>query len=170
MQQSALSLKHPENYQRHVLDAVHNTVREYRAIVRNYSPRSTADCGAEEVVWKVPRKATTQQQKQYHTERKELGNDLFTLTQQALQCGPLAGAKAGYMKRCDPPVARRVSQFLEDTFPDDQGSISDSDNPLWLDWTTKQFEALQMWKTNARRAYGQKSGGAERSSNELAAS
>ena len=58
------------------------------------------------------------------------------------------------MKRCDPPVVLRVLQFLEDTFPGDQGSNSDIDNPLWLDWTTKQFEALQLWKTNARRATG----------------
>jgi hypothetical protein len=156
MQRSASSLKHPENYQRHVLDAVHNTVREYRAIFRNYSTPSAPDshpirsqegCDDELDGRKGPRFTANQQY-----ERKELGNGLFILTQQALQCGPLAGSKAGYMKRCDPPVVRRVLQFLEGTFPDDQGSSSGA--PLWLDWTNKQFEALQSWKSNARRAYG----------------
>jgi hypothetical protein len=158
MQQSASSLKHPENYQRHVLDAVHNTVREYRAIFRNYSTPSAPDshpirsqegCDDELDVRKGPRLTANQQ---YDAERKELGNGLFILTQQALQCGPLAGSKAGYMKRCDPLVVRRVLQFLEGTFPDDQGSSSGA--PLWLDWTYKQFEALQSWKSNARRAHG----------------
>jgi hypothetical protein len=159
MQQSSSSLKQPENYQRHVLDAVHNTVREYRAIFRNYAPPSAWDChlreshegcAADDAVPKVPRGTASQQQQKYDAERKELGNGLFTLTQQALQCGPLAGAKAGYMKRCDPSVARRVLQFLDSTFPDDDDHGSNNDAPLWLDWSSKQFTALHSWRTNAR--------------------
>jgi hypothetical protein len=134
-----------EHYQRHVLDAVRNTIREFRSIVRRYHRDG---CEGE----------NDSAQQQREQDRKRLGTEIFGLAQQALQCGPLAGSKAGYMKRCPPEVADRVLRFLRDAFPEDDDEYDDSRDSgsrsrfAAAEWTEKQKQAVRSWKRNAERA------------------
>jgi hypothetical protein len=151
-----------DKYQRHALDATRNTVREYWSILRRYHRPAHDGDGrtvsfGEALGWNVEGDdddavdvAWSEHQKLLQEDRKRLGSEIFGLTQQALQCGPLAGSKAGYMKRCGPDMAGRVLRFLQDVFPDDDDDETSSLAVLGL--TEKQGQAVREWKLSALRA------------------
>lgn len=124
--QSTRALSIQENYQAHVLNAVLNCVKEWRAILRRFA--STWDSAAEEL-----------------THAKALARNLFNLIQQALQCGPLKGSKAGYWKRCGSGVAVAGFSFLHSVAPTPEVANA-------LLFTDKQVHTLQKWKDDARKA------------------
>jgi hypothetical protein len=125
--QLSKSLDIPANYQKHVLNAVHNTALEWKFLLTYYSNDDSAN-----------KDIILQQQ-------TIVGSLLFQLVQQALQCGPLSGSKAGYMKRCGSDVAQLVLAFLETTFPNRHECMA-------LGWTEKQAESIDRWRRNARAA------------------
>jgi hypothetical protein len=148
-----------ENYQRHALDATRNAIREYRSILRRYhganSVGEAMGCDESEDEDGLHRRAGlvwNERQQVLQEDRKELGAEIFGLTQQALQCGPLAGSKAGYMKRCGCDVASRVLRFLHDAFPDDDDDDDGTNAYAFLGWTEKQAQAARAWKRSAERA------------------
>lgn len=112
--ETSSKLKTLSNYQTLVLDAIQNTVKE----------------------WKHVRL----QQHLTVSDQHRMQQEVFGLIQQAMQCGPLAGAKPGYMKRCGADVARQVELFLTD--------ISDI-----CVFTERQTQTLETWKRNARKAF-----------------
>lgn len=119
-------LNDPDMYQKHVLDAVRNTVHEWKAIRRFYTDEFM----------------TVENIK---SDQRRIGTLVFHLVQQALQCGPLAGSKPGYTKRCGIVVSQQVLKFLEDTFESgNKGEI--------LGLTEKQLFSIEKWKKNAHKA------------------
>ena len=119
-------LNDPDMYQKHVLDAVRNTVHEWKAIRRFYTDEFM----------------TVENIK---PDQKRIGTLVFHLVQQALQCGPLAGSKPGYTKWCGIVVSQQVLKFLEDTFESgNKGEI--------LGLTEKQLFSIEKWKKNAHKA------------------
>jgi hypothetical protein len=120
MSLSATALANPSSYQSNVLAACLNTAKEWRSILRHYP-----DLDAET--------------------KKSVGLLLFDLIQQSLQCGPLAGAKPGYFKRCGSEMAAIVHQYLLDLIPQD-GNAQD----MCLSQT--QDEAIQRWKEASYKA------------------
>eukprot|EP00521_Asterionellopsis_glacialis_P019977 CAMPEP_0195332658 /NCGR_PEP_ID=MMETSP0708-20121125/13481_1 /TAXON_ID=33640 /ORGANISM="Asterionellopsis glacialis, Strain CCMP134" /LENGTH=72 /DNA_ID=CAMNT_0040401603 /DNA_START=82 /DNA_END=296 /DNA_ORIENTATION=- len=56
----------------------------------------------------------------------------------------MAGGKPGYFKRCGSDVAKMALKFLEDAFPEDVLRI--------IEFTEKQSDAIQKWKSNAQKA------------------
>lgn len=76
---------------------------------------------------------------------KETSLKIFVLLQLALQCGPLAGGKPGYFKRCGGAVARMVLEFLEKAVPNESEGLT-------LGFSTKQTDAIAIWKVNASKA------------------
>ena len=125
MKLSAVSLSIRSNYEKHVLRAVLNCADEWKAIVKHYPTAiegDGTDVGSDT-------KATTLA--------------LFYLIQHALQCGPLAGSKAGYWKRCGSEIAAAGFAFLE--------SIATSKEiALGMHFTQKQADALLKWKADAK--------------------
>jgi len=113
--QTSQTLSDPSKYQKHVLQAVANCLKEWKCILAQYSLDPA--------------------------QQKETALVIFELLQQALQCGPLAGSKPGYFKRCGAIVAEMVLHFLETNLPD----------PDVL-FTEKQYRAVAKWKDNARKA------------------
>ena len=127
----ALSI--PSNYQRHVLAAVHNTVTEWKAIRRHYTDELGGFAENHKDVM------------------KSIGLALFELIQQALQCGPLSGAKPGYFKRCGSDVAHMVYDFLN-KLPAHLHDDDDDENLSSLYLTEKQVDAIEKWKQAAKKA------------------
>lgn len=107
--QNSKSLVVPSNYRRLVLDAVKNTVNEWGAIAEQSKLTDHTDT----------------------TTSTNTGRAVFELVQQALQCGPLAGSKPGYMKRCGTEVATMVYDFLNaiSTTVDSSNNDSSVANP-----------------------------------------
>jgi hypothetical protein len=91
IQLSSNSISNPTTYNQNVLNAVTNSVNEWRSIVHHY----------DEVIMDHPE------------ETKETSLAVFMLIQLSLQSGPLAGAKPGYFKRCGGEVAKVVMVFLD---------------------------------------------------------
>jgi hypothetical protein len=120
---SAKAISDTDIYEQNVLNAAVNCVNEWRSIVNHYS-----DIFMDEAVIS---KATSLQ--------------IFELIQQTLQCGPLAGAKPGYFKRCEGSVALMALQFLNSIAPD-------QDAARMLLFTARQADAIDKWKQNARKA------------------
>ena len=78
--------------------------------------------------------------------KKSTGLAIFEFVQQSLQCGPLAGAKPGYFKRCGSEMAAIVCKYLE-------AAVIDADDAVdTLHFTKTQADAIETWKANARKS------------------
>lgn len=106
------SLTVPSNYRRLVLDAVKNTVREWGDIARQQPPS-----GADNSDWTGDDGCNSAADVENAATRVAMGLAVFELVQRALHCGPLAGSKPGYMKRCGSEVAAMVLDFLNAIMP-----------------------------------------------------
>jgi len=134
--QNSKAIANPDNYRVHVLDATRNTIREWRSIVKTYYNSSESQDhrgGVDGKEWKTN------------------GQAIFDLVQHALSCGPLQGAKPGYMKRCGGEVAGYVSKFLHNAICH---CLDDSNCSCCRDllWTEKQQLLLQKWKRDSGNA------------------
>jgi hypothetical protein len=132
--QESIQLSHaitePHIYQTNVLNVVTKAVNEWRAIVNHHFRSSdilidgyTDDPSVKDVTLLV-----------------------FGLLQYSLQCGPLAGAKPGYFKRCGSDVAAMVVRYLDGMGFDKEEEI------CTLGFSQKQTEAIQTWRKNAQNA------------------
>eukprot|EP00527_Entomoneis_sp_CCMP2396_P006498 CAMPEP_0198139972 /NCGR_PEP_ID=MMETSP1443-20131203/3206_1 /TAXON_ID=186043 /ORGANISM="Entomoneis sp., Strain CCMP2396" /LENGTH=303 /DNA_ID=CAMNT_0043802267 /DNA_START=27 /DNA_END=938 /DNA_ORIENTATION=- len=110
-----------EAYQMNVLNAVKNCVNEWRGILGHHFGDMTPEI------------------------KRNAGQALFELLQQALQSGPLFGAKPGYFKRCGSEVATTVHAYLFQTIASKEDSLS-------LCFTEKQAAAVETWKASALKA------------------
>lgn len=124
MSLSGKAILDSQTYEQNVLNAAANCVNEWRSILCHYP---------DEIV--VANESSA----------KAASLQIFELIQQTLQCGPLAGAKPGYFKRCGGPVAKMILQFLESIIPNRDVAHS-------FQLTTKQADAIEKWKQNARKA------------------
>lgn len=113
-------------YEINVLNATRNCVKEFRSILSNYN---NLDDGI----------------------TREMGQAIFELIQQALQTGPLQGAKPGYFKRCGSELAAKVSSFIQDI-------ASSKEEAIYLHMTEKQADAVMKWRENAEKAAHSKEG------------
>jgi hypothetical protein len=120
MQLSATGLGNPSTYENNVLHAVSNCITEWRAILRFYPEDEIEN----------PR---------------TVGLQVYEMIQQSLQCGPLAGGKPGYFKRCGVDLAKIVLTFL-------QLNVANKDDALVLYMTEKQGDAIEKWKVSATKA------------------
>lgn len=120
MQLSATGLGNPSTYENNVLHAVSNCITEWRAILRFYPEDEIEN----------PR---------------TVGLQIFEMIQQSLQCGPLAGGKPGYFKRCGVDLAKVVLNFL-------QMNVSNKDDAITLYMSEKQADAIEKWKVSATKA------------------
>jgi hypothetical protein len=120
MQLSSTGLGNISTYENNALHAVSNCIAEWRAILRFY---------ADNVI----------------DNPRTVGLQVFEMIQQSLQCGPLAGGKPGYFKRCGADVAKLVLTFLQD-------NVADKDDALALHMTEKQADAIEKWKVAAAKA------------------
>jgi hypothetical protein len=120
MQLSATNLGNPSTYENNVLHAVTNCITEWRAILRFYPEDEIEN----------PR---------------TVGLQIYEMIQQSLQCGPLAGGKPGYFKRCGVDLAKVVLTFL-------QGNVANKDDALVLYMSEKQADAIEKWKVSATKA------------------
>ena len=125
IQLSPQAISHPSTYQQNVLHAVTNCVQEWRSIARQYYVPIFQSLHPDLY------RATSLQ--------------IFELTQHSLQCGPLAGGKPGYFKRCGGVVAKMVETYLDDM-------ITNPDDARALGWTDKQVDALETWRKHAKIA------------------
>jgi hypothetical protein len=91
---SSSAISNPTTWKNNVLNAVQNTVQEWRSILMHYS-------GGLEV-----------------TQIKEPAVATYLLVQQAMQTGPLTCSNPGYFKRCGATVASVALTFLDETVPD----------------------------------------------------
>lgn len=85
---SSITMADPATYQTNVLNAVLNCVAEWRHILRHHDKACTT------------------------ADKRRGGQWTYELVQASLQCGPLAGGKPAYMKRCGTAVARQVYSYL----------------------------------------------------------
>ena len=76
---------------------------------------------------------------------EELSIAIYELIQHALQCGPLAGGKPGYFKRCGSQVATMVHAFLVEI-------VAHGDEAMAMGMTEKQAKAIEKFKANALKA------------------
>jgi hypothetical protein len=120
MQLSATSLGNSSTYENNVLKAVSNCITEWRAILRFYTEDEIEN----------PR---------------TVGLQIYEMMQQSLQCGPLAGGKPGYFKRCGVDLAKVVLAFL-------QTNVANKDDGLTLYMSEKQADAIEKWKVSATKA------------------
>ena len=132
IQTSTLALNKPSTYQTNVLRAVQNCVTEWKSILHHF-PDQLID---------TTNSVTTDKNISLC---RASGLALFELVQLALQCGPLAGSKPGYFKRCGSDVANLVLEFLTATAVDRQDAMA-------MYWSDKQAGAVEKWKDNARKA------------------
>jgi hypothetical protein len=119
MQLSA-GLGNPSTYENNVLHAVSNCITEWRAILRFYPEDEIEN----------PR---------------TVGLQIYEMIQQSLQCGPLAGGKPGYFKRCGVDLAKVVLTFLK-------ANVANKDDALNLFMSEKQADAIEKWKVSATKA------------------
>lgn len=121
------------NYEAHVLRAVQNRVNEWKAILRHYANIFTM----------IQEKQT--EKGALRSQLSLVGLTVFEIIQYALQCGPLAGAQAGYFKRCGADVARTVQSFLKNILPTREDATA-------LYFSEKQVDAIERWKLRAQKA------------------
>jgi len=112
----------PKTYEQNVLNVAAKCVNEWRSIVTHY-PELDLD------------------------EKVAKGTSLavFELIQHSLQCGPLAGAKPGYFKRCGGQVAKLVVDYMDKILPHE--SLGQR-----MGFTAKQLNAMEKWNSNALKA------------------
>ena len=171
IQFSASSIVKPITYRNNVLNPVANVTNEWRSIVRyhyhNHKKDSTNNDSASA--------------ERSLMETKTTSVAVFMLLQQALQCGPLAGSKPGYFKRCGSEIATVVHEFLNTSIlviyhddrnrtdtdrttttsvDDDEHGTTKEERPQHLLsiireellFTNTQIETLIGWRKNARKA------------------
>ena len=121
-------------YETNVLAATRNCFIEYASIQKRYDFRVLVDDSSA-----PPSDPSSTLSADI---KLEYGQKLYQLLQQALQTGPLFGAKPGYFKRCGSEAARLVYGFLND------------DSIHWdqMGFTPKQLEAISVWKTDSLKA------------------
>jgi hypothetical protein len=122
--QLSSSITSPKTYQDNVLNAATNCVNEWRQINNRYS-RDEDELPEEK--------------------KKQAASEIFQLIQLSLQCGPLAGSKPGYFKRCGSQVAKVVLDYITTIAPN-------VDTSQALGFTERQAKALETWKLNAQKA------------------
>lgn len=122
MSLSTAALANPASYETNILAACLNTITEYRSILRHHGDRMD------------------------DVTKRSTGLATFALIQQSLQCGPLAGAKAGYFQRCGSEVAASVRKYLGDAVIDADDAVNS------LCFTKKQADAIETWKDNAAKS------------------
>ena len=122
IQLSGTAIADPVIWQANVLNAVQNSVKEWRAIVTHYPELDT----------NVPL-------------TKETSLAVYMLIQLAMQSGPLAGGKPGYFKRCGSGTAGVSLNFL-------RSIVTDSEEAQLMCFSAKQADAIQKWKQNATKA------------------
>jgi len=88
---SGSAISNPTTWVNNVLNAVENTVGEWRAILCHYD--------IDDIEAKDPSLA------------------IFMLIQQSMQSGPLTGSNPGYFKRCGATVAKQALIFLQEIIP-----------------------------------------------------
>ena len=144
MQTSKLAVNKPDTYQTNVLFAVQNCATEWKSILRYY----------------LYNPVTKEEEEEEETSSEMIsicqttGLALFELVQQALQCGPLAGAKPGYFARCGSDTALVVLQFLQELLPEKEDTLDSSNKSThhMLFWSDKQVATMEKWKQNAAKA------------------
>ena len=148
MSMSAAALANPATYQTNVLGACQNTVKEWRSICNRYCYCEDHACSSI-----IDTKETTQET------WRTTGQAIFELVQQSVQCGPLAGSRPAYFKRCGADTAKLVHSYLEailvllpDSGIDSSSSSSKQDTIRVLGFTEKQTAAIVTWKRNAQKA------------------
>ena len=149
IQTGTAGIANPKVYQTNVLNATENCLQEWNAILKYYPPGDANNNGngMDPIV------------------AKETALEVYVLIQHALQCGPLAGGKPGYFKRCGGTVARMVLEFLNKIAPPskDDGPDKEEDeeegstiyDKYVIDqyaFSAKQAEAIATWKHNAAKA------------------
>jgi hypothetical protein len=122
VQLSSTAIANPATWQANVLNAVQNSVNEWRAILTHYP-----DLERSALITKEPALA------------------VYMLIQLAMQSGPLAGGKPGYFKRCGSEAAKVALIFL-------QTVVSDAQEAQLLCFTERQGDAIQKWKQGADKA------------------
>ena len=129
-------IANPTTYQQNVLHAVENCINEWRAIVNHYHYKT---------VTATPTTTTIEDAGMDPETLKETGLAVYMLLQLSVQCGPLAGGKPGYFKRCGGHVARLVVEYLHTNVPDDDACAK-------LQFSPKQTQAIAAWRINAGKA------------------
>ena len=119
---TATGLVRLERYQTNVLAAALNTLREWRSLRRRHYGSIDA--------------ATL----------REVGHALFGLLQQSLQCGPLAGAQPGYLKRGGGAVAAAVCVYLRTALRDREDAVH------VLGLSPAQADRIAQWQGRAQKA------------------
>ena len=134
MQTSTLALNTPSTYQKNALRAILNCATEWKSVLKFHNERiqEALDCSEAQTI------ATC----------KACGLSLFELIQLGLQCGPLAGSKPGYFKRCGSEIATMVHDFLQELAPD-------RDELVGMFCSEKQADAIEKWKKDASKAITQ---------------
>lgn len=135
----------PVTWRQNVLNAVQNCVGEWRSIVAFHHLR----CEVEDVNANDQREAEHTKGWEQNDKIRELGAEtslsMFGLLQHSLQCGPLAGGKPGYFKRCGGEVARAALAFLH-------ADVFDGDLREVLLFSERQAGAVAEWVKRAERA------------------
>jgi len=139
-------------YQKNVLDAVANVINEWRAILNHYhyvittktsfSPGDSPDAAFANL---TEEHEESMEDKLDPIILKETALAVYMLLQLSVQCGPLAGGKPGYFKRCGGDVARVVAEYLATNVPDDETCKH-------LLFSEKQVDAVRIWRNNAEKA------------------
>ncbi|GAX15154.1 hypothetical protein FisN_12Lu264 [Fistulifera solaris] len=126
IQTSTLALNTTSTYQNNVLRAILNCAMEWKSILKYHAiGKETAETSLSIC--------------------KACALSLFELIQLGLQCGPLAGSKPGYFKRCGSETATMVHDFLQELAPE-------KDSLIDLCCSEKQADAVERWKKDAQKA------------------
>lgn len=120
--QTSQGISNLDTYGKNVLNAVENGIQEWRAIVKYYPDLDQGTI-------------------------RNTALQVYILLQFALQCGPLAGGKPGYFKRCGSAVAQIVLTFLNRAIPVEKDTIIHE-----LGFSEKQSDAIASWRVNAAKA------------------
>lgn len=168
------ALSNLTNYQTNVLAACTNTVREWRSILRQYDQDPSAATTVLSTQFKeansgtndsgCPTCKTTNGSTLDSAVKTSTGLAIFEMIQQSLQCGPLAGSKSGYFKRCGSEPAAMVHQYLTTllSFVDRSDNETKQQQPNGtngtvaiaetLGWSAAQIRAIQKWACAAEKA------------------
>lgn len=135
--QLSTAISNPKTYQDNVLNAVANCVNEWRSIVRHY-PQPPSEASMEEDLLED----TDYMMPEI---KKPAALAVFEMIQHAIQCGPLAGGKPGYFKRCGGDVAKVVLTFLDEVVPNQiLGDL--------MGLSSKQMDVMEKWRKAAATA------------------
>ena len=137
------SISNAKTYEGNVLNAVSNCANEWRSIVTHYPPAPNQELDGEVMGGNGNGNATFYLANDI---RKAVALEVFQMIQHSIQCGPLAGAKPGYFKRCGGDVAKVVETFLTQVIPYAPALVDR------MGFTRKQMDAMETWRKNAQKA------------------